>query len=119
MKPITNIKEFLERFDNFKDAEFRTIEVLSATNMKIVFATQDRARAFDWLTIELELNGVNDARLLDEAKLSHVDMSDGISLIKESDSIGFCIGEYKTLDSVKDSICYIVSSSIKYNEGPF
>ncbi len=119
MKPITNLKDFLERFDNFKDAEFRTIEVLSATSMKIVFATQDRARAFDWLCIELEFSEVSDAKLLDAGKLTHVDMSDGVSLIKESDSVGFSIGSYGNLSSLKDSICYIIASNVKYNEAPF
>ncbi len=119
MKPITNIKDFLERFDSFKDAEFRSVEVLSATSMKIVFATQDRARAFDWLCIELEFNGVSDARLLDAAKLAHIDMSDGITLIKEGDTIGFGISEYSNLSSLQDSISYIVAANIKYNEAPF
>jgi len=119
VKPITNIKEFLERFDSFKDAEFRSVEVLSATSMKIVFATQDRARAFDWLCIELEFNGVSDARLLDAAKLAHIDMSDGITLIKESDTVGFGIGDYNNITTIKDSISYIVAANIKYNEAPF
>ena len=119
MKPITNVKEFLERFDSFKDAEFRSVEVLSATSMKIVFATQDRARAFDWLCIELEFTGVSDARLLDAAKLPHVDMNDGVSLIKESDNIAFSVGRYNNVTSSKNSICYIVASSVKYNEAAF
>jgi len=119
MKPITNIESFLERFNNFKDAEFRSVEVISATSMKITFATQDAARAFDWLTIELEFSGVNDAKLLDEKRIGLVDMQDGITLLSSQNNIGFAIGNYKSLSSIKDSISYIVASSIKYNEGPF
>ena len=119
MKPITNVDTFLERFNNFKDAEFRSIEVSSATTMKLTFATQDSARAFDWLTIELEFSGVSDAKLLDESKLALVAMEDGITLISNEDSTGFAIGNYKTQSSIIDSICYIVASSVKYNEGRF
>ena len=119
MKPITNIETFLERFNNFKDAEFRSITVNSATSMNLVFATQDAARAFDWLTIELEFSGVSDAKLLDQNKLAHVDMQDGITLLSSQNEIYFAIGDYKNPSSVEDSISYIIASSIKYNEGPF
>lgn len=119
MKPITNIDTFLERFNSFKDAEFRSIEVNSATSMKLIFATQDSARAFDWLTIELEFSGVSDAKLLDESQLSFVAMSDGVSLLSKDNTISFAIGYYSTDISAKDSICYIIASSVKYQEGPF
>ena len=119
MKPITNISEFLGRFDNFKNAEFRSIEILSATSMKLIFATQDSARSFDWLTIELEFSGVSDAKLLDESKLTLVDMEDGISLISSHESFAFGIGNYTNSSSITDSICYILANSLKYHEGQF
>jgi len=118
MKPITNLDTFLKRFNNFIDAEFRSIEVISATTMKIIFATQDEARGFDWLTIELEFSGITDAQLLEDSKLSLVDMQDGITLLDEDSKIAFSIGKYN-MSSVTDSICYIKASSLKYNEGQF
>ena len=119
MKPITNIDTFLERFNYFKDADFRSIEVISASSMKLIFATQDSARAFDWLTIELEFSGVSDAKLLNENKLAHVNMEDGITLISDKSGVGFAIGNYKSQTSIIDSISYIVASSVKYNESQF
>ncbi len=119
MQPITNIDSFLKRFNNFIDAEFRSIEVLSATTMRVVFATQDEARGFDWITVTLEFSEINDAKLLDDSKLSLVDMQDGISLITEDKTVGFALGKYNTITSIKDSICYITSNSIKYSEGSF
>jgi len=119
MKPITNIESFLERFNNFKDAEFRSLEVSSATSMKIIFATQDAARAFDWLTIELEFSGVSDAKLLDENRLAHVDMEDGITLLSTQSGVSFAIGKYKSQSAIKDSISYIIANSVKYHEGQF
>jgi len=121
VKPLLANKftEFLERFDNFKDTEFRSVEVNSATSMQVTFAAQDRARAFDWITITLELNGVSDAKLLDHNRLSLVDISDGISLIANENSIGFAIGEYKNLSSITNATCYIVGNDLKYREGQF
>lgn len=118
MKPITNIETFLKRFNNFKDAEFRSIEILSATTIKIIFATQDEARAFDWLTIEFEFSGVLDAKIVEDSKLAYVDMENGISLIKEDSKIGFSIGEYN-MSNIQDSVSYVIASNVKYNEGQF
>ena len=121
MKPLSanKLQGFVERFDNFKDGEFRSLEVISPIVMKAVFAVQDSARAFDWLTIELEFNGVSDARLVDEKKLSLIDMADGISLVSQDNSLGFAIGNYNNLSSLTNSTCYIISSTIKYKEGQF
>ncbi len=119
MKPVTNIDKFLKRFNNFKDGEFRSIEVSSATTMLVTLAGQDEARAFDWIALKLEFTNVSDARLLDNAKLLHVDMSDGISIIKEDNSIIFGIGQYNTFSSVKNATCFIESEHIKYEEDLF
>lgn len=119
MKPLTNIEEFLKRFDNFKGGEFRSIEVISQTVMKITFAGQDGARAYDWVSMSLECHGVSDARLLDASKLSHVDMNDGISIIKDNNNLAFGIGECYNVASIKSSTCFIECSNIKYEEGLF
>ena len=119
MKPITNVNEFLKRFDNFKDAEFRSAETPSPTTVVLTFAVQDGARDFDWLTITLEFTGVSDAKLLEQSKLSLVDTQDGISLIVNESGIGFAIGNYKNQSSIIDSICYLKSSTVKYSEGAF
>jgi len=119
MKPITNIESFLQRFDNFKNGELRSIEVINPTTMLVILAGQDEARAFDWISMKLEFNGVNDARLLDSSKLSLIDMNDGISIVKEDNSLAFGIGECYNIPSIKNSTCFISCSSIKYEEGLF
>ncbi|MEN8303875.1 MAG: hypothetical protein ABFQ64_07380 [Campylobacterota bacterium] len=120
MKPLLakDLAAFMQRFNNFKDGEFRSLEVISPTTMKIALAGQDEARAFDWVSIELEFNGVSDAKLLDSSKLHLVDMGDGINLIDDG-GIAFGVGEYDTLSSIKNSLCYIVCSDIKYQEANF
>ena len=47
----------LERFEHFKDAEFRSVAVISATQIKLIFAVQDKARAYDWITMSLIFMG--------------------------------------------------------------
>ena len=120
MKPllVKDLAAFMQRFNNFKDGEFRSLEVVSPTTMKIVLAGQDEARAFDWVSIELELNGVNDARLLENSKLHLVDMGNGINLIHD-EKLAFSLGEYDNISSIKNSSCYIICTDIKYQEGAF
>ena len=119
MKPLTKIDEFLKRFDNFKDAELRSIEVISPTTMSVTLAAQDNARGFDWVSLKLEFTDVSDAKLLDGSKLSFVDMSDGITVIKDEKTLAFGIGECYNLSAVKNAICYILASTVKYEEGLF
>lgn len=121
MKPILQkeLQTFIERFDNFKDGEFRSIEVISPTVMNVTFAGQDRGREFDWVSVILEFSGVSDARLLDNSKLSFVDMSDGISMIYEDGNFAFGVGECYNISNIKNSTCKIISSSLKYEERGF
>ena len=121
MKPIqTNkLKEFLERFDNFKNAEFRSIDIISPIQISFLFAVQDSAREFDWLTIKLEFNGVNDAKLLDKNKYSLADMSDGISLLYKNNSFYFALGNYNSESNITNSSCYVIAQNVKYEEGSF
>jgi len=121
MKPLLkkDLPAFLERFGNFIDSEFRHVDIVSPTVIKITLAGQDSARGFDWITVEFEFNGVSDVRLLDNSKLPHVDMGDGISIIYEDGLFAFGIGEYTTISSLKSSTFQITSSSLKYQEGQF
>ena len=109
----------LDRFEHFRDAEWRLLEALSPTEIKVVFAVQDKARAFDWITIHLEFNGVSDAKLIESSKLSFIDMSEGVSITYKDNKFYFCIGRCDNTSSIKDSMCYIKSSFIKYKQGSF
>jgi hypothetical protein len=121
MKPLlqTQVPAFLKRFDNFKDAEFRSLEIISPIHIKIILATQDSARAYDWITISLEFSGVSDAKLLQENQLSFLDMSEGISLLNIENKFAFGITECYNISSVRNSSLYLIAQSIKYQEGQF
>jgi len=121
MQPLLakDLKTFLKRFDNFRDGEFRLIEVISPTAIVAKFAGQDSAREFDWVSIDFEFNGVEDANLIDNKKLSFIDMNDGINIIHENEKFSFGVGECSSIDSIKNSTCYITSTSVKYRQGSF
>ena len=108
-----------ERFLDFKDAEFRSLEIINPLEIHLVFAVQDKARDFDWITLRLEFFGVKDARLLENSKLSFLDMADGVTIIKDENSLAFAIGEYNTLTAIKNSPLFIVASDMKHEEGEF
>ena len=122
MKPLNpaGITKLLERFDDFKESEIRSLEIISPTEMAMTFALQDKARAYDWITLQLLFSGVTDAKLVDANKLDYIDMSDGVSILYEEKShFHFALGSYTSAASMSDALLYIVSENIKYNEGAF
>lgn len=112
MQPLSskNLTNFLDRFVSFEEAQFRNIEIINPTTIALTFATQDKNRSYDWITLKLEFSSVSDASLVDNDKLSFVDMRNGISLEHNGTSFAF---------RIKNSTCQIKSSTIKLEEGQF
>jgi len=120
MRPLeySKLDSFLKRFNNFIDAEFRALEVVNPTTFKITFALQDGAKEFDWITLSLEFSGVSDAKLLDENKMSFVDMSDGVTFLFEDNSFIFAPQQHSK-SSIINASYYIICNNLKYMEGQF
>ena len=120
MRPLLtkNITNFMERFEHFKDAEFRSCDIISPTQVKLIFAVQDKARAYDWITVELSCTLISDAKLLETSKLSLVNMEQGMTLLYEN-NFALAIGEYTNHTNIKDAIFYIICENVKYKEGSF
>jgi hypothetical protein len=121
MRPLTpsELTNFLDRFDDFKESEIRSLNIISPTNIVLSLVAQDKARDNDWITVELEFSDVSDAKLLDKNKFTYADMSDGITILHEVGLMAFGISKYKDISSVKESLLYIIAKSIKYNESGF
>jgi len=121
MKPLAkkDLDTFSKRFCDFVDAQIRSIEVITPTSMLVSIATQDEALGFDWVVLEFEFSGVVDAQLIENDKLSFVDMSDGASFLYEDEKFAFCIGQYKSLSNLKNSKIFIISSNLKYEQKPY
>jgi len=121
MRPLlpSEITKFLDRFNHFKESEIRALELISPTEIKLTLTAQDKARAFDWITVEFLFSEVNDARLINGSQIAYVDLDDGITLIQQDNIYMFCVGSYESVASIKDSQLYIVSNVVKYREGSF
>ncbi|WP_415397104.1 hypothetical protein [Sulfurimonas sp. CS5] len=121
MRPILSkeLPIFIKRFGNFIDAEIRCVEIISQTTIKVIIACQDEARAFDWVTLDLEFSSISDAKLLDNSKLSLLDTSSGMNILYANNNFHFCIGNYNSESGIKNAVSYIISSNIKYEENSF
>jgi len=121
MKPLakTELAKFSKRFENFQNAEFRSVEIISAFEIALTVAVQDSSREFDWITLKLLFSEISDAKLVEDSKLPYIDLEDGISLLALDDSVAFAIGECYNISTVKSSIFYIICKSLKYEEGSF
>jgi hypothetical protein len=118
MQPLNKsaLKNFLQRFANFEGAIFQSLKIISATQIRVTLDVQDSAKEFDWVRLMLEFSEISDAKLMDDAKLSLVDLSEGISLLHESDSFAITFEHYETIESLKNSSFYIIAKSIKYEQ---
>ena len=112
MKPllVKELPNFVKRFGNFIDGELRSINVISPTQINLTLACQDVARGYDWLSLEFEFKDINEASLIDNSKLLHVEMSDGISLTNKDNLFTF---------KTNNATLKIISSEIKYQEKQF
>ena len=121
MKPLLADKttELLTRIDNAIDGELFTVTMNSPLNFTIELSVQDKNRGYDWINIAFEVDGVSDARLIEDKKLSLVDMSEGISIVFEEGNYALGVGGYNSLDAIRSASLYLVGSSLKYEERPF
>lgn len=122
MKPLlkNDLNTFLKRFGNFLDAELHSIEIVSPTALRVTLSAQDSARVFDWVTLVLEFSGVSDAKVPDNSKLPHIDMSGGITLLFADNAFfTFALGAYNTPLAAANSICHIKATTLKYEETSF
>ena len=113
------IESFLERFDNFIDAEFRSVEVVDPFEMKVVLAAQDKARDFDWVSVSLLFSEVQAAHLVEENQLTFLDMSDGVSILYEDGTFAFGNTKCYNISALQSASLYIIAKTLKYEEGAF
>lgn len=110
-----DLQAFLERFDNLSGGELVSLEIVSPVVFKIALTVQDKDRAFDWVNLNIELSGVNDAKLIGESALKAVDMHEGanITFNNEGIEIGFGSSEYLA------SPLHVRAEYLKYEETSF
>ena len=121
MKPLlaNKITELLTRIDNAIDGELFTVTMNSPLSFTIELSVQDKNRGHDWINIAFEVDEVSDARLIEDNKLSLVDMSEGITVLFEDNTCAIGIGNYNSTEALKSSALYLIGATLKYEERPF
>ena len=112
---MEKINTLLEKYDNFKYAQLRSIEQLSDGSKIVTIATQDDDGE-DLNTVEMQFTDINNSKILVNSVLSFLDMTSGITLIKENNFYGFAIGSGTSMLHVHSAPLFIVSANIKVEE---
>lgn len=119
VKPLnaSALKNLLERIEYAREGEIRSITPHSATSITIRLSVQDKARGYDWIDVAFRIDGIHDARLLSDAVLNALDISEGITAEITADSAALAIGAYP--GRIHEAPLYLLGTSIGYEELPF
>lgn len=119
VKPLNagSLTALMGRIEHAKDGEIRSITPLSPTSIAIRFSVQDSARGFDWIDVAFVIDGVEDAKLVNDAVLRSMDMSEGITVELTASATALAVGAY--VGRVNEAPLYIVGKTMGYEELPF
>ncbi len=109
---MEEIDTLLKKYNNFKYEQIRSIEQLPDSSKVVTLVVQDDDGE-DVNTVKLEFTNIKDSKILVNDVLSFLDMTSGITLIKENNLYGFAIGSGTAMLHVHNAPLYIVSSDIK------
>ena len=112
---MEQISPLLEKYDNFRYAQIRSVQQLANASKIVTMVVQDDDGE-DLNTVEIEFKNINDSKILVDSVLSYLDMTSGISLIKENDLYGFAIGSASSMVHVHSAPLFIIASNIKVEE---
>lgn len=113
---MEEINALLEKHNKFKYAQIRSIEQLSDDTRTVTIVVLDDDGEEDLHTVKIEFIGIKSSRILVNEVLGYLDMSFGISIIKENDLYGFALGNGSAMLHVHNAPLYIVASDIKIEE---
>jgi len=109
---MENIDKLLEKYNNFKDAQIRSIESVSDSSKVLTIVIQDDDGE-DVESVKIEFSNINESKILDNNVLPFMDMMSGVSIIKEHNLYGFALGSGTAMLHVHNAPLYIISSDIK------
>jgi len=109
---MENIDKLLEKYNNFKDAQIRSIESVSDSSKVLTIVIQDDDGE-DVESVKIEFSNINESKILENHVLPFMDMMSGVSIIKEHNLYGFALGSGTAMLHVHNAPLYIISSDIK------
>ncbi len=109
------IDALLKKYNHFKYEQIRSIEQLPDDSKIVTLVVQDEDGE-DIDTVKLEFSGIKDSKILVNNVLSLLDMTSGITLIKEHGLYGFALGSGTAMLHVHNAPLYIVASEVKIKE---
>ena len=112
---MEEIDTLLKKYNNFKYEQIRSIQQLPDGSKIVTLVVQDEDGE-DINTVKLEFNNINDSKILVNDVLSFLDMTSGITLIKENNLYGFAIGSGTAMLHVHNAPLYIIASDVKVIE---
>ena len=112
---MEEINKLLNKYDNFKYEQIRSIEQLPDSRKIVTLVIQDDDGE-DLNTVKLEFSNITDSKILVDSVLSFLDMTSGITLIKENNLYGFAIGSGTAMLHVHNAPLFIIASDIKIQE---
>lgn len=112
---MQHIAPLLEKYNNFKYEQIRSVENLSDTSKRVTLVIQDDDGE-DVSSVKIEFSGITSSKILKNEVLSFIDMSSGITLIKEHGLYGFAVGSGTAMLHVHNAPLYIVASEVSISE---
>ncbi|MEA3370499.1 MAG: hypothetical protein U9Q40_04100 [Campylobacterota bacterium] len=112
---MEKINTLLEKYDNFRYAQMRSVKQLPDSTKIVTIVVQDDDGE-DLNSVEIEFKNINDYHILQDSVLGFLDMSSGISIIKEKNLYGFAIGSADAMLYIHSAPMYIIASDIKIEE---
>lgn len=109
---MQEINTLLEKYNNFKGAQIRSVEYISLTERIVTLGDEDEDGE-DMYSVKLTFSDIQSSKILEQSVLSYLDMSSGITLIKENGLYGFAIGKGSAMLHVHNAPIYIVAAKIK------
>ncbi len=121
VKPLASATaaSLCERIVNGEGAMLRSLALNGPTSATLTLSVQDKQRGFDWIDMTFEINGLSDAKLVDDNQLDFIDTDEGITIVFEDGLWGLGIGRYESLGALKSAPLYLIGTSVKYAEAPF
>lgn len=113
---MEEINTLLKKYNNFKYAQVRSIEQLTDDSRTLTIVVLDDDGEEDLHTIKIEFINIKNSRILQNNVLGYLDMSFGISIIKENNLYGFALGRGTAMLHVHNAPLFIISTDIKIEE---